>query len=431
MQEGERDVANGTRIFTGYTGGAARDDESLSVQLQEARTFYNRLICPNVFTAADYPSIKSRWEGKSIPVAYGDIRRGIAIPIDTDGFSKSAGGTVTFKLADDSIHDIRAVTALYDENGNSLTFGTVDLTACTVQYSVPADADVDLNKFTWEGEGYNLTTGTYNNGLDIIRDVFAEQGELQYTVDTFDTTQWSAQTTANPQPVGISIQSDKGLIEELVEPITVSLQGIVDVLGDGRITFRPRDPDALISHTIYQYQIIEGPTFDLKTDEVVSSVVVTYSPNFVDSDDTLQAIYDDKRTQVAARYAIDNPNPVSPVPTVLTEEADALAVGEEVASTSSDPQELVPITVPLETEQIQLFDVIQVNVGRPKQEDWRVYEVLERSLVLLNGELAIELFLRRLPGRVASFPFGLETEAEEPLLTESGDFVLTEQGATP
>jgi hypothetical protein len=88
---------------------------------------------------------------------------------------------------------------------------------------------------------------------------------------------------------------------------------------------------------------------------------------------------------------------------VLTVEADALAVGEEVASTSSDPQELVPITVPLETEQIQLFDVIQVNVGRPQQEDWRVYEVLERSLVLLNGELAIELFLRRLPNRTPNF----------------------------
>jgi hypothetical protein len=89
----------------------------------------------------------------------------------------------------------------------------------------------------------------------------------------------------------------------------------------------------------------------------------------------------------------------------------------------------VQITIPLDTEQIQLFDVIQVNVGRPHQQDWRVYEVLERSLVLSNGELAIDLFLRRLPGRVASFPFALTTESNEALLTEAGVFILTDQGA--
>jgi len=399
MPPGETDVDNGTRIFTGYTGGARRTDETLTVQLQEARTFYNRSVCPNVFNDTDYASIDDKYIGKPIPVAYGKIRRGIAVPVDTASFDKSAGGTVTFKLADDSIHALTAVTALYDNNDNEVTIGTTDLNACTVTYSVPANADINLGQFSWEGQGY-VIPGTYNNGLDIMKDAFVEQSELPYTADTFDTVAWDAATASNTASVGLSVQSDKGVIEEIVEPITVSLQGIVDVLGDGRISFRSRQPDAAISRAIYQDEIIGAPDFEIKTDEVVSSVVVEYSPSFVDRS-SLSTEYTTGQDTVTALFAIKSSRPVSPVETVLTEEADALLVGAEIADTSQAPQEIVQIVTPLTTDVINLFDVIQVNVGRPQQADWRVYEVLERTVGLSNGELSVDLLLRLLHDREA------------------------------
>lgn len=400
MPEGAADLTAGTRIFTGYTGGAQRSDSSLSVTLQEARTFFDREVCPNTFNTTDYPSIDSKFDGKRIPVAYGKIRRGIAVPIDTASFDKATGGVVTFKLADESLHALTAVTALYDDNDNEVTIGTTNLTACTVTYDVPAGADLNLSRFSWEGQGYAIP-GTYNNGLDIIKDAFVEQADLPFGADTFDTAEWAAQTSANTQSVGLSVQSDRGIIEEIVEPITVSLQGIVDVLGDGRITFRPRDPDAPAVRSFRQDELLQTDvTFDINADDVVSSVVVEYAPSAVDRDDTLQAAYTDEESAVTARYGLKK---AATVTTALTEEADAIAVGVEVMSTSADPQETVSIVTVLDTNPVQLFDIVQVDVGRPGVSDWRVYEVLERSVGLQNGELVSELVLRRLVDRVAVF----------------------------
>jgi hypothetical protein len=239
--------------------------------------------------------------------------------------------------------------------------------------------------------------------MDVMKAAFVEQGEIQYTADTFDTTAWDAATLTNTASIGLSVQSDKGIIEEIIEPITVSLQGIVDVLGDGRISFRSRDPEAPASRTIYQDEIIGGPNIEIQTDEVVSDIQVSYSPSFIGRNVALTAEYSTGADAVTAAFAIKSTQPISPVQTVLTEEADALAVGAEVASTSQEPQEIVSITIPLTEEQIQLLEVVQVNVGRPHKEDWRVYEVLERSIGLQNSELAQDLLLRRLPGRVADF----------------------------
>lgn len=420
MQAGDASIDNGTRIFTGYTGGADPSDTTMSVKLSEARLFYNRAVCPNTFNSTIFASIDDKYAGRRIPVAYGEIRRGIAVPIDTGSFDKATGGTVTFKLADDAIHGILGVDALYDDNGNSVTLGTVSLSACTVQTSIAAGADVDLDRFSWRGQGYDIP-GTYDNGLDIVKDALAEQAEIPFVSTTYDTTEWNTQTDANTQSIGLSIQSERGVIDEVVEPITVSLQGIVDVLGDGRLTFRPRDPDAGISRVIYQDEIIGVPDFEINTEDVVSTVVVQYAPSFVNQDNSLTAIYTDDRESVTAGYGIDSPKPVSPVKTVLVDEADALAVGAEIATTSTDPQRFVSITLPIDTETISLFDVVQIDVGRPRTEDWKVYEVLDKSLGIQGGLIVNKIRARLLPDRTTITEETRATTTGEPRVTTDGD----------
>jgi len=418
LTEGQTDIEDGVRLFTGYTAGVSINDQQINVQLQEERVFYNRATCPNVFTGAAYPNIDDTHLGKPIPVAYGDIRRGIAVPIDTAGFDKASASTITFKLADDSIHAIRSVTALYDSNGNSLTLGTIDLTACTVQYAYPGGADIDLKSFSWEGEGYDLGALSYNNGLDIMRDALANQGELPYTVDTFETTVWDAQTAANPQPIGLSLQTNRGLVEQIIEPITVSLQGIVDTLADGRLTFRPRDPLALPTRQINQEQILNEPAKTIEVDEVVSSLIIDYSPNFAGRDDSLSVEYTADQTAVTAAYGIVRSRPISPVQSVLTTEADALALAVEIASTSSEPQILTEITTQLDLDQYQLFEVIQADIGRPGAPDIRVWEILGRTYRLDDGELLSDLQLRQLQGRTP-IPFGGKTTFTEGFFSQS------------
>lgn len=428
MQQGQTNIDDGVRIFTGYTGGASRSDQALEVQLQEARTFYNRSACPNVFTTTDYPSIDDKFVNKPIPVAYGDIRRGIAVPINTAGFDKDAGGVVTFKLADDSLHAIRAVTALYDDAGNALTpLGTINLSDCTVQYDVPPDAELDLKSVTWEGEGYDLPGALdYNHGLDIVRDIFENQGQLFYGASTFDTTQWDAQAAAQTSAIGISIQSDRGLIEQLVEPITVSLQGVVDILGDGRVTFLPRDPAAPVTRSIDQSDIVGEPTIRIEAEDVVSNIIIEYAANSNDDDDVLTVDYTQNQGEVSAAYGVLRTRPVSPVRTALTTEANAILVAEEIATTSSDPQTIIEVRVPLSPEQYQLFQIVQVDIGRPRKADVRVCEILGRVLSLEDGQLFVDLTMRELPDRTEDqfsllLGFGYEellTDNYAPLILE-------------
>jgi hypothetical protein len=419
MLEGQTDINAGRRIFSGFTGGARLNDDTLSLTLAEARTFYNRNACPTLFDTATYASLDPKFENKRVPVAYGDIRKGIAVPIDSDGVETGDAATITFKLADESIHAIRSVTALYDSNGDSVTLGTINLTACTVQYAKAAGKEVDLAAFTWAGEGYDIP-GTYNNGLDIIKDAFVEQAEYPYTATTFDTLQWTIQTGVNDQAIGISIQSERGIIEEIVQPITVSLQGIVDVMGDGRMTFRPRDPSADSAKNVAQYDILEGPTFNFNVDKVVSSLVIDYAFNFLDREDRLSAIYDDEEIEVVSKYGIRTSKPVSPVETVLVNEADALEVAAEIATTTSNPEQIVEITIPLDEDEVNIFDVVQVDVSRPHAAaDWKVFEVLGRSPSYERGDYRQRLTLRLLPDRVARFSETIVTEVlQEDIITE-------------
>jgi hypothetical protein len=419
MEAGQTDIDNGVRLFTGYTGGAQRDDERIGVQLSEARTFYNRAICPNRFTTDDYASLADDFVGKNIPVAYGEIRRGIMVPVDTASFDKATGGNVTFVLADPNLYSIRAVDTIYDSDDNVIDAAPSVNADNEVVVSIPADADLDLKEFRWKGEGFDIS-GTFDNGLDIMKAIFGDQAELSYLSSTFDTTQWDAQTTANTQSIGLSVQSEDGLIEAAVEPITVSLQGIVEVLGDGRLTFIPRDPSAAIDRFIRQDELLEEPEIEIVTDEVVSTVTVEYARNFV-ADSGLFARYTAEQTEVAAAYGVDSSQPISPVKTVLADKTDAEAVGEEIASTSSEPQTIISASILLDENPSQLFDIVQINVGRYDEVDWRVTEVLERGLTLRDGELVVDLVLRELPDRTPGDPdsvtFDEGTYSETPELT--------------
>jgi hypothetical protein len=419
MAEGQADIDDGVRLFTGYTGGARRDDERIGVQLSEARTFYNRAICPNRFTTDDYALLADDFVGKNIPVAYGEIRRGIMVPVDTAAFDKAVGGNVTFVLADPNLYSIRAVDTIYDSDDNVIDAAPSVNADNEVVVSIPADADLDLKEFRWKGEGFDIA-GTFDNGLDIMKAIFGDQAELSYLASTFDTTQWGAQTAANTQSIGLSVQSEDGLIEAAVEPITVSLQGIVEVLGDGRLTFIPRDPSGDVARFIRQDELLEEPDIEIVTDEVVSTVTVEYARNFV-ADSGLFARYTAEQAEVAATYGIDSSQPLSPVRTVLAEKTDAEAVGEEVASTSSEPQTIISASILLDENPSQLFDIVQINVGRYDEVEWRVTEVLERGLTLRDGELVVDLVLRELPDRTPIDPesvtFDEGTYSETPELT--------------
>lgn len=375
--EDDTELTDDKRVFTGIYNGYDHDRESIPYKIIEQRLFDNKPVCPNSISASDYPNVGDL-EGDLIPVAFGQIRRGRMLLTNRDSLTEASSGTATFLVADPSILPVLAINNVYDAVGEVQSITGTNLTACTVDVTKPAGVSPgDLKDWTFEGQGYDID-GTYNNGLDIIRAAYKFFANVQYIDSTFETIKWNSETAINTQPVGLSISSDKGFVEEIIEPISVSLQGIVEPLGDGRITWSRRDissiPTADIS-IIKAYDELELPDINVDTNDVVSELLITYSPNFK-TDESLSYLYTDDKTEVVNNYLIDRREPLSPVETVLVNESDVIDLAIELMETSAAPTRKIltqSVDLLLNT---RFFQIVGIDTGTFGNENIEYGELL-------------------------------------------------------
>lgn len=366
---------NATQVFKGFTNSLSHSTKDLSIGLQEQRFFLNGSVCKNTYETA--VGLEENKVGKPKPVAFGDIRRGICVPLDSDGVEKDDAATITFQVADPAIASILEISGLYDSNDNAVTLGTIDLVNCTVQYAKPAGVDIDLDEFSWSGKGYDLGDLTYNNGLDIIRFGFAQFGNTPFLSSTFDITEWGIATNANQQPVGLSIQSTRGFIEDILEPITVSLQGVVLTKGTGLITFIERDVDGAVKATFPYDKRLGDVKTQYNTRSFVSSLAVEFSRNFRKNTGILEE-NTDYEEDVIKDYGLQTRGNISPVRTVLRDRIDADAVSEEIMDTSKTPDKILSWSVKMFPDIMNLlpFDLVDIDAGRYDEPDRKLVELL-------------------------------------------------------
>lgn len=382
--EEETELRRSDRVFTGYLNGYTNNHRNAVFRIIEVRFFENKPVCPNSLSIDDYP-YATKYEGKTMPTAWGKIRRGIVMPVNSDQLTDAGSGTATFLVADPSLYAIKAVTALYDSDDAEVTIDSYDLNACTISFTKSAGESVsNLKKYKWEGQGY-VISGTYNNGLDIIKAAFLSLANIPYLVSTYIVSEYDQSIADNTQSVGISVQSDSGFIEGLVEPITTSLQGIIDIQGDGRITWKSRNPSNPISEIVYRNSLIGEPSITVSTSETVSELTATYYPDFTDNDNSLSYTYSDSKYSTIGNYAINRKDPLSPVETILTEQADVISVLSEIMETSSSPIR----TLSAKSNQFldsDLFDCIGIDEGRSDSENIFYGEILSISPVYIEEE---------------------------------------------
>jgi len=368
-------------IFTGFENGYSHNRDEITYDVTEYRLFQNSPCCVNFALLADYPDIGEEKQDAPIPVAFGDIRRGIMLLTNKDALVQANIGSAVFLVADPSILPVLGIDNVYNKVGELQAITAFDLVACTVTVTKPADISPgDLKDWTWEGQGYDID-GTYNNGLDIIRAAFLLFASIPFLNSLFETVKWTAETVANPDAVGISIQSDKGFIEEIVEPVCSSLQGVVEIMGDGRISWSSRDltvlPITSIPH-IYAIDQIDYPKIKLTPEQIVSELAITYAPNFKVKEDLITYVYAVDRDDIIVNYNINRREPISPLKTILFDEADVLALAIEVMSTSAGPERI--ITVEHDTIiKARLFSIIGIDTGLFGNERFEYGEILELS----------------------------------------------------
>ena len=258
-------------VSVSYTSGIDNPRDSITYNLIERRIYKNNPICPNIIDIGIYSSVGNNKE-KLLPTPWGDVRRGIMLLSNADDLTTAGTETAVFIVADNSLGSVRDIAAVYDEGGNSISIDSFNLINCTVSIIKPADISAnDLKKWSWEGEGYDIA-GTYNNALDIIKDAYLKLANIPYINSTFNVSEWDVGTAANTQPVGISVQSDKGFTEQLIEPCMTSLQGIVDIQGDGRITFINRDITAPPTAIIKAVTQFDEPDIKINPELLVSEL---------------------------------------------------------------------------------------------------------------------------------------------------------------
>jgi hypothetical protein len=399
IEDTDIELTNDKRIFTGYLNGTEHDRSNIKFNIIETRLYENKPVCRNTITVAEFPDCGDNAD-KLKPVAFGTIRRGLMvctnIGIKTSPYPDPM--VLTFLVADPAHYAVREISAVYDEYGNEFPIDSVNLAACTVTITsadytgtVEEFAEFEFGDWTWSGKGYDID-GTYNNGLDIIRAAFLKLANVPYLASTYDQTQWAAQRIAHPEKCGISIQSDKGFIEEIIEPITVSLYGVVDILGDGRISFRSRDISNPVSDTIYAVDQMKEPAIRIDTEKLVSELVVEYAPDFANDKNNLQFVYTDDSDEVIGRYGVNRREPLSPIQTVLFEESAAEDLAEKLMSVHSSPDKQITVDS-LRIINQQLFDIIGIDIGRHNQEELVYGELLSFEPDYLNQNEKITIRL--------------------------------------
>jgi len=381
--EDETELKTSNRIFTGVLDGYIHNGSNVQQKIIESRLFENKPICPNIATTDEYPNIGSN-KDKFKPTAWGKIRRGKMLLTNQDSLTSSSSGTAEFLLADPSLDSIRAVTAVYDKEDNDVGSLTIDLVNCTVSATKPAGVAVsDLKDWSWEGEAYDID-GDYNNGLDIMKDAFLKLAGVPFLESTYNVDEWNEQTAVNPESLGFSFQTDKGFIEELIEPIQTSLQGNIDIQGTGKITFISRDTSAAIKRFVTQNKEISDPNINVVSDSTVSELLIEYSRNYV-TKDPFNFLYRGDKVSVITDYGINRREPLSPVKTGLTEEADAETLALEIMDTSKQPERIIE-TDPVDIDKnIRIWDIVAIDTGKYGEENIEIGEVLGVAPDYLNN----------------------------------------------
>jgi hypothetical protein len=375
-------------IAVGSLNGYTHNGDSITYKIKSNRYFENKSVCVSKMDASVYPNIGDL-ENELKPVVWGDVSRGRMILTNQNALDTDSSGTAVFLIADDTLgYALTSIDALYDKEDNEITITSSDINACTITATKAAGVSVsDLNDWKWKGKGYDID-GDYNNGLDIVRSVMLKRSELPYTASVFDTVEWNAQTILNNQPCGVSIQSDKGYFEEVIEKICASLQGSVIVNGKGKVSFASSDRTKAVSQVFMKENQLDIPDIEMSADDTVSEVIVEYAPDYV-KNSAKQIIYSNDREDTIRNYAIDRREPISPLKTILFNKADAVAIAAQVMETSADPERKIRLQAKGIYKEINIFDIIDVDTQSYDGEEMERAEVLYFQPDYLNNTQTI------------------------------------------
>ena len=281
-------------LFTGYVERYAADAEIFEVLVTDGRKQLQLQLPHTHWDDAIFPDIKPSNVGKPIPLAWGTL---VNVPVVcTDEADSPGPSNWSFKIADTAAHPITSIDQVY-VNGEVQSHSNEDLDEATFTLSTSVYDAGDT--VTADIVGYEHDGTVVENALDVIVDILEHYGDVTFSSDTYNTTEWAAARALVPD-VAIYDHHSHTLISA-IEDICISVAGSFLVQNDGKYTFRLTDEARSSAMTILQDEQIGDPRAEFQTDRVLTSCIIEYSENHGE-DSFLDFVDETREADIFDRY---------------------------------------------------------------------------------------------------------------------------------
>ncbi len=300
----------------------------------------------NTFSKEIYPNISDSDANDDIPVAWGAVKHVKPVEVDKD---TTAPATWIDYIALDPDY-ITSVEAVYDNDGNALSFTFNPLTGIIRVTSVDDDGEVI-------DAAYVNATGLADCNIgEIITYALAKKENIQYIAGLWDLeeTDYYISIAAD-----IGFYFDGGTTRELIEAVLKNDNAFLIQKNDGTLTIR-RWGIEYDTHQIPSWTFTDKPkkNFEDAMRQYCSSVKVKY--NRLENEDDWSSSYLDD-SQEMFNFERYRKSYLAEIETCLTAEADAIALAGRLLERFGEVRETLEFALGVDTFEINLLDTIEIE----------------------------------------------------------------------
>lgn len=344
---GSRDIdfSDYETIYSGFFESFVLTENNCTINIRDPRKNISRSVNTNLFNLTDYPLLDDGNDGEIIPLGYGEINKQPAICTnETDEFTP----TYSFKICDTSKHTIQSIDKVFVE-GKSVSFSDINL----------AEATFNLSNSVYEpGQDVTVSYTGYDisNPLDVIVDLLETYTDIVYTATDFNQTEWEYAKALVPD-INLSIIESTKIID-IIGEISSTVQGVFIFQGDGKITFRLREPDRASSATLTTQDYLLPPSQTNPSEEFTSRIRVGYKRAW--SNNKNRWYTDESREQeLFEKFRLRR---TREFPTLLVNEADAITFAADLYDQFGGIFPTFRLTTKTQFLSLQLEDNIDAEV---------------------------------------------------------------------
>lgn len=322
-----------TKMFSGFVTGGNPGINKVTLYLKnDIEALLNIDIPRNFFSIIDYPNMSTKYNGKPIPLLFGNVNNLEVICVEDN---KSPATTYKFVVADIAYAQIHDITAVYVD-GVSKTFtkslATNSFTLLAAYYDPGQTVTADIQGFD-DSLGNMIT-----NAASIIKSLF---NKFLYFIDSTDFYRiWDDANAYNIYLAVTEIKTLRDVIEEVCRSSFLSL--IYEDNGTFSAIVNKKIETYLDEIQFWDVISIQNPEFDIS--KILTSVNIMYNKDFKNNK-FYERYNDDQKETLRTLYGrYNNKN----IEMNLSTESNAYAASTEIINYFNTPWRVPVLKVKLE-----------------------------------------------------------------------------------